>query len=375
MKYLVKPIYKPFLYCIDFMGSFLFRNKKKEVFEKEKIKRIAIIRFDHLGDVILTTPLFRILRMKFPHAKITLLCRTIAKEIMQENKNLDEVISLEPPWFDRNKEQNKQGFNNFIEEHKKYYDLVLELHADPRNIFFADKIGKYTIGYGIRGFGFLLNKTAEYSLEKKHIIERNSDVLSAIGTYEKDKKDMKTEITIPQKVENDMRKDLPKGFLICINPGTGRSTKMWDTLKWAKVADELIKKYNVTIVFTGSQKEKGIIQEITEDMHAKKYVDMSGKTSPLTLAAVIKQCSLFISPDTGPLHIARAVETPSIGLFGPVDPAVWGYNEKNHHSIFKNIIENEYVETNKGMQAITVKDVLLEVDRIISFKKAKKSKI
>ncbi len=366
MNYLVKSIYKPLLYCIDSIGSLIFKSKKKELFIKEKIKKIAIIRFDHLGDVILTTPLFRSVKKNFPHAKIILLCRKIAKEIMQEDKNLDEIICLEPPWFDRNKEQNKQEFKKFIKDYKKYYDLVIELHSDPRNILFANKIGKYTIGYGIRGFGFLLNKVAIYSPEKKHIIERNLDVLLAIGISEKN---TKTEITIPAKIEKEMQKKIPKDFLICINPGTGRIEKMWDTEKWAKVADTLVSQYNATIIFTGSEKEKTLINEITKKMHTKKYIDMSGKTTPLTSAAVIKQCALFISPDTGPLHIAKAVGTSSIGLFGPVDPKIWGYNEKNHKSIFKDLIENEYVETNKGMQAITVDNVLSKIATLISPRK------
>lgn len=360
MNYLVKPIYRPVLRTIDALGALFFRKKK--TFVKSAVKKIAIIRFDHLGDVILTTPVFRAVRKEFPNAEITVLVRQLAKEVLEQNPNVDFVKVLEPPWFDRENIANTIAFKNFEREYKKYYDLIIELHSDPRNILFARHIGKYAIGYDIRGFGFLLDAVAHYDPKKKHITQRHLDVLKAVGIQSTN---TKTDFFIPKETEEKMKQLFAGKKCVCINPGSGRAPKLWLNEHWAEVADYLIKKQGVTIVFTGSQKETTLAEEIIRKMKEKNVLLMTGKTTALELGALIKQCILFLSPDTGPLHIAKAVGTPTIGLFGPVDPDVWGYNEKKHKSIFKNKVMNEYVETNEGMLAITTEDVLRVVDTLL----------
>ena len=331
--YKVKNIYKPFLFLIDLIGYALFFWIRFKKFDEEKIKKILIIRLDHIGDVLLTTPTFRALRNKFPKTKIDVLVRPFTKELLIGNKNINKVIALNPPWFSREKTSILNLFE-FIKNNFRKYDLVIELHADPRNIILALLVGTYRIGFGIRGFGFLLNKVARYDKKIKHQIERNLDVVSAIGA---DTKNKELELNLTKKEISFADKIFDKYKLkraICINPGTGRIHKYWFNDRWAKVADTLIKKYNSKIILTGSKEDVKDCKEIYDfSKNKEKIINLCGETSLRQLAAIIKKCMLFLGPDTGPMHTARAVKTPLIGLFGPVDPREWGYKEEKYKSL------------------------------------------
>jgi ADP-heptose:LPS heptosyltransferase len=159
--------------------------------------------------------------------------------------------------------------------------------------------------------------------------------------------------------------------LICINPGTLRTNKLWQNSKWAELSNTLIKDFNAYIIFTGSSNEKPLINNIISQIKNKtKATDLTGKTSLLQLAALIKKCKLLISPDTGPLHIARAIETPLIGLYGSTNPYIWGYNEDKYKTIYKKLdcsfcnrgyCPKKGKEKYQCMSLIKVKDVVKEI--------------
>lgn len=363
--YRVKNIYKPFLFLIDLVGYILFFWVKFKKFDEKKIKRILIIRLDHIGDVLLTIPTFRALRNKFPNAKMDVLVRPFTKELLIGNKDINKIIALNPPWFAREK-TNISNLFGFIKNNYRKYNLVIELHADPRNIILASLIGKYRIGFGIRGFGFLLNKVVHYDKKIKHQIERNLDVVRAIGA---DTKNKELELNLSKKelnFANEMFKKYNIKEAVCINPGTGRIHKYWFNDRWAEVADELIKKYNFNIILTGNKNDIKDCKEIHNlSKNKEKIINLCGKTNLRQLVAIIKKCKLFLGPDTGPMHIARAVKTPLVGLFGPVDPREWGYDEDEYKSLNKTICLKSGIINCECMKRITVEDVLKEVKKIV----------
>ena len=349
MNYQVANKFKLFLYAIDFVGSLFFFWKKFKKVHFEKIKKIAVIRLDHIGDCILTFPFFDNLKREFPNSEISVITRQSNKDILELSKSIDRIITLNPPWFSR--EKNKfSDLLKFIKLNYKKFDLVLELHSDPRNIILASLIGKYSAGYGIRGFGFLFNRVVEYSEQKEHTIQRNLDVLAGIGISVKFEY---PNITLKEKeireTKNLIINNLPKPKtqnpkLVCISPGAGRKDKYWSNENWSKLCNNLIEDYGATIIFTGDKKEEQNVAEIKSKMNSKKYIDLCSKTSLKQLCAVIKNCKLVISPDSAPIHIAKALSVPSIALFNLEEPFIWGYNNGKNISIFKNGIKNIDVE-------------------------------
>lgn len=350
--YKVNLIYKPILSLIDLAGNIIFFPTKLKSFPRE-IRKILIIRLDHVGDAVMTTPVVKSLKMNYPMADVHVACRSLTGDVFSGNPNVSKVITVDAPWFSRN---DFEGWSSFFGKisflRKERYDLIIELHADPRNIILASLIGGYRVGYDIRGFGFLLNKVARYDNAEKHNIERNLDVLRSLNLVSLS---TEPELFVSKENSQKIRKFLGNGKFVCINPGTGRQEKYWLKERWAGLCSR-IEKSGFKLLFTGSPDDQKLVDEIilASGIKTKNYINIVGRTSLSGLAAAIKQCKLFIGPDTGPMHIARAVRTPLIGLFGPVDPNVWGYNDTRYKNIWK-----------PRMSDITVDDVFNVAKRML----------
>ena len=372
VNYQVSWKYRPFLFLIDLIGNVIFFYKKifKKGFKKEDVKKILIIRVDEIGDVVLTTPLISTLKKEFPKAKLCVIVKKSSAELLKYNPHVDEIY-ITKSWF-----KEKISFREFMQLIKKLrkenFDLVFDPHADPRNIILAYFVGKYKVGYNIRGFGFLLDFVVQY--KDKHIMETILDLARILGLKKINKK---MEVYFSKKDEMKINKLFKRHklkrnkLLICINPGTGRKNKEWPVQNWKSLTGLLIKKYNCQIIFTGNDEENKLINEIIGKN--KSCYNFSGKTNLLQLSALIKKCDLLIAPDTGSLHIARALNVPLVGLFGPVDPAIWGYSEEKYRSIYKKLdcsfcnmpTCRGTLENNKCMTGITVADVFKEISRLV----------
>jgi heptosyltransferase-2/heptosyltransferase-3 len=126
--------------------------------------------------------------------------------------------------------------------------------------------------------------------------------------------------------------------IIAIHPGSGTWVKHWGDEKWASVADTLAEQLESLIVFTGGDHELPLVQRILAQMHQPACV-MVGETSVGSLAALYERAKLVLGPDSGPLHLAAAVGTPTVTLFGPADPVEfgsWGDPQK-HMMLWSNI--------------------------------------
>ncbi len=341
--YEVNFIYKPLLFIIDIIGYALFWWIKFKSFKEPK--KILCIRAENIGDVVLATPTFRALKQKFPDAEVDVLVRSLNKNTLEGNKNVDGIVVFDLPWLGlQGKKSSWWQTLSFIRRlRKEKYDLVIDFHGDPRNILLAFLIGKYRIGFGIRGFGFLLDKIASFN-GKQHQIQINLDLVRVLGADSNDaldfiisKKDMDH--------ANGLLQDMNKKNFIVISPSAGRKDKLWISENWSRLCNILIDKYDHHIVFTGGINDLNLINEIIKKANNKdRVVNLAGKTSITQLGAVIKNSKLLICPDSGPAHIARALNTTLIVLFSKEDPKRWGYDEKNFKYVRKDNMKNISVE-------------------------------
>ncbi|MBI2546210.1 glycosyltransferase family 9 protein [Candidatus Woesearchaeota archaeon] len=358
--YMVNWKFKILLYPIDFIGNIVFfpYHLLKKKMREQEIKKILVIRIDEIGDVLLTTPVFLALRKRFPEAEIHALVKESTKILLKNNPNVNKILICRKPWLKQRLDVSY--YNGLIKELKKEdYDVCLELHPDARNIFLGFKVAHYVAGHGFRGLGFLLDRRTQSNPKQEHIVQLNLDVARLLGADSPGK----LEIFYSKKKEQKAA-TLLKGIrekIICINPGAGRATKLWSNERWAKVADDLVEKYKAFVIFTGSREEQGLIKNIQSAMkHAAKSRNLAGKTSLPELAALLRRCAIVLGTDSGTLHIARAVGSRIIGLYGAVDPKLWGYHDKDARSISKvNRFAEEHGKT--AMWLITVEDVLKEV--------------
>ena len=159
------------------------------------------------------------------------------------------------------------------------------------------------------------------------------------------------------------------GIVVAINPVAKWITKLWNNRKFALLADRLIEKYNASVIFTGSQSDRSTIDNILSCM-SHSAVNLAGETTLKTLAALYEKTKFLISTDTGPMHMAAAVGTPVIALFGLTAPWRTGpFGAK--HKILRSGLDcspcfKRQCSTIDCMNQISVEQVMDAVSSILS---------
>ncbi len=121
------------------------------------------------------------------------------------------------------------------------------------------------------------------------------------------------------------RPGAPGSVLVGINVGGGREIKQWEPRRFAEVAARLAAKHAARCVFTGTDEDRDVVRAALAALPGDvERIDLTGRADLLTLAAVIERCSVFVTGDTGPMHLAAAVGAPIVAIFGPSDPRRWG---------------------------------------------------
>ena len=292
---------------------------------------ILIVKLSAIGDVIHTLPSLTALRRLYPDAHITWVVEEAAADLVKNHPYLDMVlISRRKSWSkDFQSGQFRQSFkeiSSFIKTlRQRSYDLVIDFHGLFKSsiIVFLSR-GKRKIGYDswqeLSGL-FLNGKISEDM--NKHAVERYLDFPRYLGA-----KIDSVQFTLPLNKEAEAsvqilldKYNLEDKKFIAINPIAYWETKLWSNEKFAHLADLINNKLQMKVVFTGSETEP--IEKITSLMTTES-INLGGATTLLDLAYLYKKAQMVITTDSGPMHLAAAVETPVIALFGPTDPARTG---------------------------------------------------
>ena len=348
-------------------------------------KRILIIRPDHLGDVLLSTPAIRAIKQKRPDISIHVLVGEWSSPVLANYEEIDLVLTLPFPGFDRNPPENApnpyiQAIHSSRMIRKIGYSSAIVMRPDhwwgAMLAFFAGI--RERVGYDVGNVSPFLTNAIPY--QHQHVVEQN---LQLVNTWTGNVTANDIDYSFPVLQEDTDYINLyltdwhikPKDAIICIHPGSGANTKLWDTNKWAKVADILTTQFSATILFTGSASESSLINTIIDKMSENAYA-IVGATNLGQLAALYKQALAVLGPDSGPMHLAAAVDTPTITLFGPADPvefAPWGHRRK-HAILSSNIAcrpcrildwHDDKLEYHPCVRDITVGQVLDEARRVI----------
>ena len=292
---------------------------------------ILIVKLSAIGDVIHTLPSLTALRKLYPDAHITWVVEEAAADLVKNHPDLDAVIiSRRKNW---SRDFQKGHFRGSWEEIKSFmklmrqrrYDLVIDFHGLFKSsiIVFLSR-GKRKLGYNSLQelSGLFLNEKIPEDMNK-HAVERYLDFPRYLGA-----KIDKAQFVLPshKAAEGKTRILMDEYHLedkkfIAINPIAYWETKLWSNEKFAHLADLIHDKLQIKVVFTGSAKEP--IEKITSLMTAKS-INLGGATTLLDLASLYRKARIVITTDSGPMHLAAAVETPVIAIFGPTDPARTG---------------------------------------------------
>ncbi len=315
--------------------------------------KIAVVRTDGLGDMILTLPICRALKEINSNFQITLLASSYTAPVLENNPFIDNVIFID---------KSINSICKIFRENK--FDIVFF----PRPKFeeslaaFVSLI-KYRVGSGYRWYSFLYNKKvfehrkdakfneAEYNL---HLVEHFFDLKLELKPTKLNASEEAIQ-SLKKKI-NNIYFDIEKKNYLVIHPGSKASAKDWPSINFGYLASEIIKECDVKIVITGVAGEFELCDNVNSV--CTEAFNLCGKLSLPETIALISKAKLFISNSTGVLHIAAALGVPVIGLY-PNTPHIsrkrWGpLTEK---STIISPPQNSLSEYNDDMSQITVQTV------------------
>ena len=307
-------------------------------------KKILVINLMHLGDLMLVTPTLRTLRKNFPDSHIALLADKKLADLVRLNKNLDECIFID---------KNISDLVKFIFKIRaKNFDLVINLHRNERASALAALSGaKKIVGYSKPLFSLFFDKVmpnpsiarhikkffkTEYLPGTQHQVKSHFDVLrEACGITEFDDGGLEMWIDDDTKIETTkiFNENFPPNTkVVAFNIGASWLTKRWLDDYFAICADELIRR-GYGVAFLGGTMDEEIVKSCVDKMSEKNNPLLKIFTGKFTLAQVagfLDKCVLFLTTDSGPMHIGVARNIPIVTMFGasPV-PGFYPYDAKD----------------------------------------------
>nr|WP_290665633.1 glycosyltransferase family 9 protein [Ardenticatena sp.] len=313
--------------------------------------RLLLIRPDHLGDMLFLTPVLPLLREALPNTHITALVGPWAAPLLADHPALDAVETLAFPWFDR------QPRTSWLEPYIRLvraartlagrFDTAVILRFDHwwGGWLAAQAAIPRRIGYATPLLTPFLTEAVPY-VPGTHEVVQNARLLNRLGVPATLTPQTHA-LTFPVKETAHSRASqlpLPPGTgpLVALHPGSGAPVKRWRPAKWGALADALHARYGARFVLTGGPAERDLTAAVAAHIHAP-LVNLAGQTDLPTLAALFTRCALVIGPDSGPLHIAVAMGTPTVHLYGPVSPATFGpWGPPERHRVITRSLACQY---------------------------------
>lgn len=293
----------------------------------ESCDRILVRGVNWIGDSVMTLPALRSLKKAFPGAHIALLVKPWVAPLFEQNPDINEVTIYENEF---------QGFwGKFMLSRKirkgKFCSSILFQNAfDAALITFLAGI-KQRAGYRRDGRGFLLTDPVlvPSNHRKTHEIFYYLNLLERIG--------IKSEYSVPylflsldERIEARRRLEHLKRPVLGLNPGaTFGSAKRWLPERFAEISNWFLKDTNGGVVIFGGKKEIEITDEVYKliEPHYRaegSVLNIAGKTNLREFISLISECDVFVTNDSGPLHVAYALRIPMVALFGSTDPVLTG---------------------------------------------------
>ncbi len=315
------------------------------------MKKFLIINPFGIGDVLFTTPIIAGIRSNYPDSVIGYWCNERVKDIFKGDPNINKIFALSrgdlKRIYNESKLEGIKKFLNLLSSIKKErFDVSLDYSLDHRYGLISKLSGiKRRIGFNYKNRGrFLTDKIEIDGYEGKHVVEYYSGLLKFINIEPKAKNLF---LFIPEgnklKSKNILKRaGISEGDLIIgVAPGAGASwgksahQKHWSAIRYAQLADRIIKDLKVKILILGDDSERPIADIIVNAMK-NKPIDLIGITSLEELIAIINNLNILITNDGGLLHIAVALSVKTVSIFGPVDEVVYGpYPPSDKHIVIK----------------------------------------
>jgi lipopolysaccharide heptosyltransferase II len=342
--------------------------------KKREIQNILIVRFSSIGDIVLTTPLVRAVRMRFPRSRIDFVMKREFAELMQTNPHLTAVYPYDPCSGIRGlltlaQQLQVNRYDLFIDIHKNFRTYLLRFFTRPeQTVTFSKQIVNRTllVTMGLNRYGKILQMPERYlrPLQPFGVVaDANGLELFPTETHWSNVK------TIFHQ-EHLTEGELAIGF----GSMTAHSLKQWPVERFIELGQQLVQRYGARILLFGGARDIQGVKRIAEQIPNAPII-LCGRLSLLEAAAAIQRCDLFVGNDTGIVHIAAAMKRQVIVLFGPTVEEFGFYPYRTRSLVIcKPLPCRPCTHTGKGkcrikthacMQKITTAEVVEAVEKML----------
>ncbi len=326
--------------------------------------------------MVVTTPIFRALKESWPGAEITVLTNPVNKNIVINNPFIDCILV-----YDR--ENKHHSFNSkltfFRRIRERGFDLVIDPCLDHvlTTSFMTRFVGnRFRLGFEFAGRGIFYNiryypNLFPVSTEKKHMIDYSMDLLSRIG-IDAQKREPEIFLSTDEKknastilIKNGVN---PENRVIGIHPGGHYESQRWPIKEFAALSDSLISNYGMNVVLFAGREEKPLVSAF-KDCAVKTPVILEN-LSLREFMSTLSHCSLLLCNNSGPLHIATALNIPTVSTMGPTIPYHWWPRGNNHIVLREDLdcspCKKGVCVTHNCMKLITINNFIAAVERQIT---------
>lgn len=296
-------------------------------------QRALVVIMRHHGDVLLATPVFRALKRHIPGIDVDALIYSYAGDLLETCEHIDHIYSVDRQW-------KKNGLHRLLREEwqllgqlrERNYDLLVVLTDQWRSIFLSRVLRpkeSVALSFAKRQRAFWNNSfTRNYpAIEHRYMVDLHLDALRCLG-LPIDAEDEAVELNVGQSAKQSLNKRLRESDVlsqpyVLIHPTSRGMHKCWQPAAYAAVINDLLSRgKQVVISAAPDNHEMAFVEAVLESCEGQP-VDLSGQLSLMELAALIQQAERLLCVDSVPMHMAAALGTPLLALFGPTDELQW----------------------------------------------------
>ena len=307
---------------------------------------ILLLRMERIGDLLMTLDAIAAVRAQRPHASIDLVVGAWNEPLARMIAGVDRVETLSAPWLARGT-ASEPGVTLAARAwgwRSRRYDLAINFEGDIRsNLLIGLSGAARRVGYPMAGGGPMLSDAVPFDpaihtrSSSLRLVERAFDLPA--GSLEGHRpapgaRRLIVPAAARARAAELLSSAVPGAPIVVVHGGGGREIKQWNLDRFADVAGRLAKTHGAAIVLSGGDEDRPAVDTLAARLNRDvRPVDLCGRVDLVTLAAVLERTSLVITGDTGPMHLAAALDVPLVAVFGPSDPRRWGPASDRAHVV------------------------------------------
>jgi heptosyltransferase II len=304
-------------------------------------RRILLLRLERIGDLLMSAPAIAAVRQFAPDAHIDLIVGSWNASSARLIPGIDRVETLDASWLSRG--AGGGGMRALMSQARSWrmrdYDLAINFEGDIRShLLIALSGATERAGFTMAGGGPLLTRRFEFD-PRQHTTANAwrlvTDTFKALGFRRAATDTPPLRLQLPALARERAAALLGREErVIALHASGGREIKQWPPERFAEAAARVARDYDATLVLTGSPGDRPIVDTVRAKLPDDiATIDLTGELDLPILGAVLERCLVFLTGDTGPMHLAAAVGTPTVAVFGPSDPARYAPISTRHRVV------------------------------------------